>query len=253
MPDFRSFAPLAKPGDTEILLSPEESSHLVRVNRAREGDPVVAFDGQGREWHCECAEAHRNAARLRVISEREIPAPPTAILLAQALPKGKNFDLIIRKATELGVAEILPLVTDHSEVRLDEHRKESKHDKWETVAIEAAKQSGNARLPRIAPIQTFAAFLESTANSDLKIIASLQPETQNLRQILETRFAKSGVPREAICLIGPEGDFSETETAAALQSGFAPISLGPTVLRCETAAISALSILAYELRNLPNP
>lgn len=250
MPDFRSFAPVRERNVSEIILSPDESHHLVRVNRAREGDQVVVFNGRGMEWTCACTEADRRAARLQVLTARETPPLPFAITLAQALPKGKTFDLIIRKATEIGAAAIIPLATEHSEVRLDDARREAKQEKWESTAIEAAKQSGNSYLPAVAPVQSLAEFLAASHPFDLKLIASLAPEATPLRRVLRKQDrGDSDKHLSAVWLIGPEGDLSAAETEAAIAAGFAPVTLGRTVLRCETAAIYALSILSYELEN----
>lgn len=248
MPDFRSYAAHAGAEPSEIVLSPDESHHLVRVNRARAGDPVVVFDGRGREWRCECVDADRRAARLRVISREHVPPLPYSIALAQALPKGKTFEAILRKATEIGATAVIPLATERTEVRLDDARRESKHDKWAAAVIEAGKQSGNSYLPEVAAVRSMEEFLQESGGYDLKLIASLQPGATSLRPVLQKRLEeKQGARAKAICLIGPEGDFSPGETEAAIAAGFAPITLGRTVLRCETAAIYALSILSYEL------
>jgi 16S rRNA (uracil1498-N3)-methyltransferase len=250
MPDFRSFAPVADPDPSEIVLSPEESHHLVRVNRARSGDPVVVFNGRGVEWLCECADADRRAARLRVRSRKEGPALAARITLAQALPKGKTLEAIIRKATEIGAAGIVPLVTARTEVRLDEARVESKQEKWEATAIEAAKQSGNSYLPAIRPLQSLCDFLQETSGFDLKLVASLESDAVSLRSVLEDYLNERGIPpAHPLWLVGPEGDFTAEEYGAARGAGFVPITLGPLVMRCETAATYALSILSYELQN----
>lgn len=246
MPDFRSFARVTDPRPTEIVLAPDESHHLIRVNRARVGDPVVVFNGQGAEWTCECAEADRRAARLIVKSTRRIPTPAATVTLAQALPKGKTFDQIIRKATELRVSRIVPLVSERTEVRLDDARADSKHGKWEATAIEAAKQSGNAHLPEILPIQALDSFLKTADSFDLKLVASLHPGAGSLRPVLQNQ---AETPQNAVWLIGPEGDFTPDEIAAATTAGFVPITFGPLVLRCDTAAIHALSLLQYEWQN----
>jgi 16S rRNA (uracil1498-N3)-methyltransferase len=251
MPDFRSFATVSDPDPREIILSPDESSHLVRVNRARRGDPVTVFDGKGSEWICRLMEEDRKSARLAVEQHRRTPPPACRVTLAQALPKGKTLDLIVRKATEIGVMEIAPLVTEHTEVRLDEARGEAKHGKWENAAVEAAKQSGNSYLPEISPIQSIEDFLSHSGAYELKLIASLRPQARLLRSAFTLFLDRHGrPPASAVWLIGPEGDFSARETELAEAAGFAPITLGPTVLRCETAALYALSILSYELQNL---
>ncbi|MBL4574570.1 MAG: 16S rRNA (uracil(1498)-N(3))-methyltransferase, partial [Opitutaceae bacterium] len=234
-----------------IKLNKAESHHLISVNRAQKGDPVIAFNGSGIEWECLCQEAHRTTAILKVLAQRQIPRFPFSITLAQALPKGKAMDIIIRKATEIGAAHILPLQSDRTEVHLQKDRKSSKLEKWQTTAIEAAKQCGNPFLPEIHPIQSVSNLLISTGNAyDLKLIGSLYPEATSLKKILsQHQSSHQKSPANVIWMIGPEGDFSPDEMEQAIQAGFKPITMGPLVLRSETAATYALSILSYELLN----
>ena len=259
MPDFRSYCPTPAHDDTvrELTLSADESHHLVVVNRARRGAPVVAFDGRGREWQCELSRDSKNAAVLRVISTRQAAPPlPCEITLAQALPKGSAMDAIVRKATEIGAARIVPLESERTQVHLDGGREDKKTDKWRIAALEAAKQCGNPWLPEIMPIQNATAFMRATAAApatdsyDLRLVASLYPNTRSLKTVLANyRVATSQpAPKKALWLIGPEGDFSPAEMSVAVERGFVPVTLGPLVLRCETAAIYALSILSYELQ-----
>lgn len=248
MPDFRAFCQPAAAQPSEITLSPEESHHLVVVNRARIGAPVVAFDGRGTEWICELASDRKNAAVLSVRSKLQRPPLPFHITLAQALPKGPAMDAITRKATEIGAARIIPLESERSQVHLDRDRSERKIEKWHTVALEAAKQCGNPFLPEIAPVQGFAEFIAAARDFDLKLIASLHPGAKSLRDTLRDHAQPHGRrPHRAVWLVGPEGDFTPGETEGAVAAGFLPITLGPLVLRCETAAIYALAILSYEL------
>lgn len=251
MPDFRAFAPHAGAADAAITLDADESHHLVTVNRCGRGDPVVAFDGRGREWLCECTDPARGAAVLAVRSTRQAAPLAGAITLAQALPKGTTMDDIVRQATELGAARVVPLASERTQVHLDGERAEKKAAKWRTAAVEAAKQCGNPWVPEIAPIQSFAAFVAAAGSYDLKLVASLQPGALPLRQVLEQHRARhAGLPAHAAWLVGPEGDFTSAELDAALRAGFAPVTLGPLVLRSDTAAAAALAILRYEL--LPN-
>lgn len=248
MPDFRAFAPEAAADARTIALGPEESHHLVTVNRCSRGDPVVAFDGRGREWTCECTEPARAAAVLTVKSTRQAPPLPGAITLAQALPKGAAMDDIIRQATEIGAARIVPLLSERTQVHLDGDRAEKKVAKWRITAIEAAKQCGNPWLPEIAPLQELGPFLPTTKDHDLRLVASLQSGFVNLKKVLAQHHARHGRPPErAVWLVGPEGDFSPAEMTAAIQAGFVPVTLGPLVLRSDTAALVALSILRHEL------
>jgi 16S rRNA (uracil1498-N3)-methyltransferase len=250
MPDFRAFCtpPTAEPA--EITLSPEESHHLVVVNRARVGDTVVAFDGRGTEWICELAADRKQAAALKVRFQQKLKPLPYAITLGQALPKGQFMDAIVRKATEIGAARIVPLESERTQVHLDGDRSDRKIEKWQTAALEAAKQCGNPFLPEVLPVQNAAAFMESARGYDLKLIASLQPGARSLKHVLAAFQAAQGrAPKQVLWLVGPEGDFTPAELSLARSAGFEPITLGPLVLRCETAAAYALSILSYELQS----
>jgi 16S rRNA (uracil1498-N3)-methyltransferase len=250
MPDFRAYAPAAPADATEIRLSPEESHHLVTVNRCGRGDPVVVFDGHGREWLTECTDPARGGAVLRVKETKQAKPLPCTITLGQALPKGAVMDDIIRQATEIGAARIVPLLSERTQVHLDGDRAGKKAEKWRTTAIEAAKQCGNPWLPEIVPIQPLANFIPSAKDFDLKLVASLHAGTTTLKKSLAGYVARQGrAPQKVLWLVGPEGDFSPTEMTAAITAGFQPITLGPLVLRSDTAAICALSILSYELTN----
>ena len=250
MPDFRVFCTPATAEPTEITLSPDESHHLVAVNRARVGDTVVAFDGRGTEWISELAADRKSAATLKVRFKQRIKALPYSITLGQALPKGPSMDAIVRKATEIGVARIVPLESERTQVHLDADRSDRKTEKWQVAALEAAKQCGNAFLPEVLPVQNAIAFMESASGYDLKLIASLQPGAHSLKVVLAGfKSANARAPKNVLWLIGPEGDFTPAEMSIARTAGFEPITLGPLVLRCETAAAYALSILSYELQN----
>jgi 16S rRNA (uracil1498-N3)-methyltransferase len=249
MPDFRAFCTPPAAETAELALSPEESHHLVAVNRARAGDPVTAFDGRGTEWLATLEVADKRAARLRVQSVRTARPLPHRITLGQALPKGGTMDAIVRKATELGAARVVPLESERSQVHLDGDRSGRKVEKWRTAALEAAKQCGNPWLPEIGEIQTVAALLDSRPDFDLRLIASLQAGSASLKSVLAAfRAARGRPPFTVLWLIGPEGDFTPGETRLALARGFEPVTLGPLVLRCDTAAVYALSVLNHELQ-----
>ncbi len=250
MTDFRVFCQPPTADPATLTLSPEESHHLVVVNRAPIGATVVAFDGRGTEWICELASDHKNAATLKVRFQQRRPALPFEITLGQALPKGPSMDAIVRKATEIGARYIVPLQSERTEVHLDADRSGKKIEKWQTAALEAAKQCGNPYLPEISPQQTAARFMESARGYDLKLIASLQPGATSLKHVLaDFRRNHNREPRKVVWLIGPEGDFTPAEMNLSHAAGFLPITLGPLVLRCETAAVYALSVLSYELQD----
>lgn len=252
MPDFRVHVSSAPASDQhEFTLSPAETHHLANVNRARPGDPVIAFDGHGTEWTCRLdrVEGKRQAV-LQLLAVNNRPSLPCSLVLGQALPKGGTMDDIVRQATELGAAAIFPLATARSELHLDADRAEKKAAKWRTASIEAAKQCGNPWVPRLEPVQSLAAFLAVPAarEAELRLVASLHPGARPLRVVLaDFRANHAGrAPRSAAWLIGPEGDFTSDEVAAALAAGWLAVTLGPLVLRCDTAAACALGALRFE-------
>jgi 16S rRNA (uracil1498-N3)-methyltransferase len=249
MPDFRAYAPHATADAAEIRLGADESHHLVVVNRCSRGDPVVAFDGRGREWTCECAEAAKSAAVLRVRATRQASPLPCALTLAQSLPKGAAMDEIVRQATELGAARIVPLTTERTQVHFDADRADKKVEKWRVAAVEAAKQCGNPWVPEIAPVTRLDEMLRNGASFDLMLVASLHEGARPLRPVIDAWRAHHGrAPQRVLWLVGPEGDFSPAEMATCVAAGVVPVTLGPLVLRCDTAAVAALSVLGHELR-----
>ncbi len=248
MPDFRAFCAPTEREPKTLHLDATESHHLVAVNRAREGATVVVFSGQGTEWICELTQASKRAAELSVRFAQTADPLPHRISLAQALPKGNTFESIVRKATEIGAAEIFPIQSERTQVHLDASRTDKKHDKWSTAALEAAKQCGNPWLPEIHSLQPVAPFFERVGDYDLKLIASLHPGAKSLKSVLAERQTSLDRPLSRVLwAIGPEGDFTPSEMSIAQSAGFEPITLGPLVLRCETAAVYALSVLSYEL------
>jgi 16S rRNA (uracil1498-N3)-methyltransferase len=250
MSDFRVFA--SAPVQNLITLPAGESHHLVTVNRARVGDQVIAFDGCGTEWTCELTDARKSGASLRVTDTRTVAPLPCAITLAQALPKGGVMDDIIRHATELGAARIVPLATERTQVHLDGDRSDKKIEKWRTTALEAAKQCGNPFLPEITGVLALGDFLASTAaqSAELRLVASLHPGARSLKATLASFHSAHGrAPFSTVWLVGPEGDFSPAEMTAITSSGVIPVTLGSLVLRCDTAATAALSVLTYETQD----
>ena len=158
------------------------------------------------------------------------------------------MDLIVQKATELGAAAIAPLISERTVVQCDDDDAKSKQAKWRAVAIEAAKQCGQNWLPTVHLPQTPKAFFEAKHAFDLMLIASLQSDTLHLKKVLAEHEASHGKrPSNVLVLVGPEGDFTPAEVGLARGHGCRPITLGPVILRTETAALYCLSVLSYEL------
>jgi 16S rRNA (uracil1498-N3)-methyltransferase len=231
-----------------LALSGAEAHHCRNVLRLESGDKVVVFDGRGRELTAEITSADSSNMRLRKIHEARTPPLRCQITLGQAIPKGKNMDLIVQKAVEIGAAEIAPIISDRTVIRLDEESAASKQAKWQTVAIEAAKQCGQNWLPQVHIPQTMSQFFQHPRRFDLQLIGSLQSDAVHLKKILAEHSAQHGDrPSSVLMLVGPEGDFTPAEISLARSHGCRPITLGPIVLRVETASIYCLSILSYEL------
>ena len=230
------------------VLTGSEVHHCRNVLRLEPGDKVVIFDGRGRELTGEITSTASAAIQLRKLHEAQTPPLRCQITLGQAIPKGKNMDLIVQKAVEIGAAEIAPIISDRTVVRLDEESAAGKHAKWQTVAVEAAKQCGQNWLPEVHAPQTMAQFLGERRRFDLQLIGSLQSDAVHLKKILADYEREHGDrPRSVLMLVGPEGDFTPAELSLARSHGCRPITLGPIVLRVETASIYCLSVLSYEL------
>src|SRR4029077_11346495 len=170
------------------------------------------------------------------------------ITLGQAIPKGKNMELLVQKAVEIGAAEITPLTSERTIVDLDPKEAEQKRAKWRQIAIEAAKQCGQNWLPQVDTPRKLKDFFAHQQAHDLRLIGSLQPDAVHLRKILADYVEQHrDRPKSVLMMVGPEGDFTPAELALAKTHGCRPITLGPIILRVETAAIYCLSILSYEL------
>ncbi len=223
----------------DAALTGDEARHLSQVLRTRAGESIVVFDGVGRRANAEVLHVSRDRVSLKLGEVLPPKLLTPHITLAQAIPKGKNMDLIVQKAVELGVSAIQPLVTRYTVVQPGE----GKSEKWRRNALEACKQCGQDTLPEIADSQPFERWISTQNGSDsLKIIASLTEEALPFKEILRVNHTS----RRITLLVGPEGDFSPEESASAIGNGFTPVTLGEIVLRVETATLFCLSALRYE-------
>lgn len=233
-----------------LALTGSEAHHARDVLRMRIGEKVVIFNGRGREITAEVVDLGNDEIGLRKLHEAETPPLQCRIILGQAIPKGKNMDFIVQKAVEIGAAEIVPIISDRTVVQVDAQSAAQKQSKWKQIAVEAAKQCGQNWLPHVhAPRKLAEVFSSVTGESfDLQLIGSLQPGARHLKKVLaDYSSERQHRPRTVLMLVGPEGDFTPAELALAHRHGCQPITLGPIVLRVETAAIYCLSVLSHEL------
>jgi 16S rRNA (uracil1498-N3)-methyltransferase len=246
----RFYLPPAQWNPDHLALDEAESHHCTDVLRLRPGQRVVVFNGEGLEVTAEISLLSKREVGLRPLFTHVTPKPAAAITLAQAVPKGKNMDLVIQKATELGAAEIVPLMSERTVVRLDRAESADKQEKWQRIAIEACKQCGQNHLPVVQRPVTLDRFFAQQSAQDLLIIAAIEPGARRLKELLAEWSALHPAktkPASVLVLIGPEGDFTPAEIGLAKSRGCLPMSLGPIILRTETAAIYSLSTLAHEL------
>ena len=212
-----------------LTLDEDETHHAIDVLRMSKGDKAVVFNGRGAEATVEVAEITRKSVTLRKLLQSKSPAVGCSITLAQAVPKGKNMDLIVQKAVELGATAIHPLLSERTVIQVEEDNAARKQQKWQAVAIEAAKQCGQNWLPKVHAPRSPKEFFSQPAKFDLMLIASLQPDAMHLKKLLAENPDKK--PKSVLVLVGPEGDFTPAEIGLAKSHGCRPVTLGPIVLR----------------------
>jgi 16S rRNA (uracil1498-N3)-methyltransferase len=245
----RFYIPAGRWSLNRLALEGSEAHHCADVLRLGAGSKVVVFNGRGSEVTAEIVEVDRSIVRLKYLQSAKTEPLRCSVTLAQAIPKGKHMELIVQKATELGVAKIIPLLSERTVVQLAEDEAQRRREKWQHVIIEAAKQCGQNQLPDVSEPITPKQFFSEFDRYELPLIASLQADARTFKGALnDFREHHGRRPKSALILIGPEGDFTPAESSSARSAGCIPISLGAIVLRTETAALYSLSVLAYELQ-----
>ena len=239
---YRALIEVTHPG--RAALSEEEAHHLVKVRRAKKGDLFIGLDGQGSLYRC---SLDRDRLGWYGNIEEEMAAPgesPVSIILGQALIKKDKFEWVIQKATELGVREIVPLITFRTELQLEPAREERQMIRWNKILVEAVKQSGRTRLPLLRSPLPLEKFLTGTLP---KFAMFLDEHGKSpLKTVLEGRTGETS----CLVLVGPEGGWAEQDRALIESKGISRVHLGSRILRTETAGLTVLSILQYELAGL---
>ena len=230
-----------------VVIADEDHRYLTRVLRLGVGDALILFDGAGREADAEIVRVGPRATEARVIARRTIARPSgPQITLVQALARGEKLDLVVQKATELGVHRLIPVTTERAVLTLDHMRSTSRRLRWQKIAREASRQCGRADLPEIEPVTSLAVALAAAPRDALKLLFWEGARASKLRDALPAEPPTAGV----VLVVGPEGGFSDGEVERARDAGFAVVGLGPRILRTETAALVALAVVGFAVGDL---
>lgn len=243
----QSYTPdIAQDQKNFIILDKDEIHHLINVVRLKPNEKIIAFNGRGLQATGTILSVSRREIALNIERFIQIEQTYPLLTLACAIPKRSKFETIIEKCTELGIDEIIPLRTMRTEISKTSETLARCHRRYEEVAINACKQSQRAFLPKIHSIMTLAQALDLISKDDLALFGALQAPSQKLPEIASDLLRSK---ERIVVLIGPEGDFTQEETQLALSRGAIPVTLGPNVLKVETAAIAAIAFLSLRLRS----
>jgi 16S rRNA (uracil1498-N3)-methyltransferase len=236
--------------DKTVMLSAEETRHARNVLRLEPGDDVYVFDGEGREYRCELTAFDRDSTKLWLIEpvEPARPESPLDLTLAVALLKGEKFDLVVQKATELGVFQIVPVITTRADVRLrDANDVNRKLERWRRIALESTKQCGRARIMEIATPINFGSLIDDRKReTELRIMFAERGGT-SLKELVT---GNTSPPKRLVALVGSEGGWSDEEISQARAQSWRVVTLGGRTLRAETAAIVVAGLLQHAFGDL---
>lgn len=231
----RLFVPPERLTAQRLILDGGEHRHLGRVLRARPGDQVVVFDGQGHEFDAEVVSVGRDTTELKMGAARDALPATVRLTLLQSVARGERMDWIVQKTCELGVTRIVPVLT--SRVVARPGGSPTRRARWEKIAREAARQSGRADVPAVDEPVSFAQALAESDPHDVRLVLWEMARGRAFRAALPE------IPRSTTVLVGPEGGFSREEIDAAEAAGFVTVTLGPRILRVETAAVVAVTLI----------
>jgi 16S rRNA (uracil1498-N3)-methyltransferase len=235
------FLPPEKLTVKKIIIQGENARYLSSVLRLKPGELITIFDGQGNRYTSRICTIHKKEVTAEKIKQEQYSAEsPLSVTLVQGIPKADKMDLIVQKTTELGINKIIPLITRYSQVK---HT--TKVERWRKIALSASRQSGREKVPFIAEPILFRDFFSTYKNTN-GLIFSEKEENRKLREVL-TGFKNF---KEITLIVGPEGGFSQEEVTSSIEKGFTAVSLGTRILRTETAPITVLSIIQYELGDM---
>ncbi len=240
MPRFFS----EKPENGQIKLKEGDMRHAVKSLRLRKGDMVTVCDGEGTDYECEVESVSGGELTLNVKSERESDSEPgQEVTLFMAVPKSDKLELIVQKTVELGVSAIVPFISKNCVPRIENIKK--KLERWNRISIEAAGQCGRGRIPKVFEPVTFSEAVLEASKKETALFLNERERKTGVHEVLSR-----GIGATVSVVTGPEGGFDILEAEQALEMGLESVSLGPRVLRCETAPIAVMALIMYESGNM---
>ena len=249
----RLFLPPEELTSDEVIITGDNARHLSLVLRIQAGEPIEILDGNGYKYTCTVKSVYKKEVVATIINKESYSVEsPVAVTLCQGIARGGKMDLLIQKSIELGVNAIIPVITERSQVR-----NTKKLERWRKIATSASQQSGRDKIPEISDPVTLKDWIPDQAclsgrqvrndkKETLKLIFSETYKEQTLKNLLK---AEKSI-KQIFLLIGPEGGFSKEEITEAVENGYVEVSLGPRILRTETAPITVMSIIQYELGDM---
>ncbi len=240
----RLYCPGMTDGEPVVQAKEKDLHYLKSVLRIPEGSEIRLFNGTGGQWRALVERYDDEGASLRILGKDEPASSALEITLAQSLPKADKMDFIVRKGTELGAGRIVPFISSRSVSRPDAGRQENRLLRWRRIAAEAARQSGRSVVPEITDILSFETMLSRRQAGVLGLFFWEDEKNRFLKSLLEGPSTRE--QSRFFIVVGPEGGFSRDEADRAISGGFVAVTLGPYILRTETAPLAILSILQYE-------
>ncbi|TDF34430.1 16S rRNA (uracil(1498)-N(3))-methyltransferase [Alteromonadaceae bacterium M269] len=238
----RIFHPDLLATDSKVTLTPDATNHVANVLRLKEEHPIVLFNGDGNEYSAHIALAKKREVVAMVDAKLSLSVEsPLPIHLGQGISKGDRMDLVIQKSVELGVQEITPIITERCVVKLSPERWQKKQQQWQKIIVGACEQSGRNSLPKLNDVVTLNDWVKQST-SELRL--TLDPKSE--QRMSQLPYSHQGIR----LMIGPEGGFSDREVYISKEAGYASVSMGPRILRTETAALTSIAILQSQFGDI---
>ncbi|MGI6686259.1 MAG: 16S rRNA (uracil(1498)-N(3))-methyltransferase [Bacillota bacterium] len=244
----RFFVSPAQIENTLITITGSDVNHISRVLRLKPGDQMMVADGTGREYLVELISA--TPEKVETVIKESFPAgnePPLDVYLLQGLPKGEKMELIIQKCTEIGIKKIIPVQMERTIIKLTPDKAEKRRERWQRISFEAAKQCQRSMVPEVLSVCELPQAINQLPKDTLIIMPWEEEKGLGLKELLRNNGSLTG---SVALIIGPEGGISPQEAAWAVEQGVKIVSLGPRILRTETAGLVTISIVLYELGDL---